>query len=305
MQGAFSSNFAFFILITIQILLIWAYISSTSISRHFLKTFMGNDLMADVIAESRNRIGYFKLIAILFSLVLWFSVFNFEFSFISGWINLAIIGLSVIWAVYLLFEIEILKLNRERLSNPENTEIKLRISGMKAFSNTSMFSIALVFSIICGYWAYQVNKNENERQNWSTMEILSLSGQGWCGEFADIDVYDSGSTVVKSGGWPCISIGSITNISFTNEKDKSEMCFVAFFNEESGSPEDESFYLDVYRNRFCASMSAFRDGWVKEDFDEVLFNYVKPRLDTLQKSMCNWYGSRMTYENYLTYCSDI
>lgn len=165
-------------------------------------------------------------------------------------------------------------------------------------------AIALVVLLAVNLnWAYRVNKSFSDAKEVAVNEVLSLQGQGWCADFADINVYDAGETVVKSGGWPCVKIASVSNLQFTKLKKNSKLCIDISFQVENGLPGQESFSESTEAETVCA-VDNWYDDWTTDSFmSEIYDKYeMSSVLDGLSSTLCSQLYFRMTEEDKFTYC---
>jgi hypothetical protein len=162
----------------------------------------------------------FKLSGILISVLYLLIVTNLVFNYLKGWYLLGISGL-VISYLYLKIEslpsIALLKSRQSALGDEYRaSQENLQSSRFIGARNTSL-GIVIASLVFSGNWAYQVQKNQSEEKLWAMNEMNDLVGQGWCENFWDIDATlgpDGDYDVSKTGGWPCITIGSVSNIRF-------------------------------------------------------------------------------------------
>ncbi len=221
---------------------------------------------------------------------------NFNYVFVGAWVILLAVGLSVSLSVNLLntpliiYEEEV-----------DNQIIRLqRLLKAEEAKKISIFILAVTLGF-SGYWANQISKNTSAEREAGIQEVLSLAGTGWCSNFQDIKVYDDGADVVKSGGWPCIQIGSVDRVSFSKEKKENKMCIWVSLNRENGPPGEERFQ-NSYKNFDVCASTTWYNNWSESTFSNLIFDVAKPDLDEVQVSLCRYYGYRMGVENYATYC---
>lgn len=164
--------------------------------------------------------------------------------------------------------------------------------------------VVLVVAVaISGNWAFQATKNFSVEKDSGIRNALDLNGSGWCAEFADIDVYEGGETVVKSGGWPCIIVGGITEIKFSSKDRDPLMCFQVTLNKESGLPGEDIFYNNFRAIEVCKP-SNWYEGWSTEGLQREIYDTanISSELSSLQNEMCRRYKYRLTFDDQLTYC---
>jgi hypothetical protein len=224
------------------------------------------------------------------------SVLNYQFNFVEAWVVLAIMGLSLSYATYI-SEITPSHIFESDSSAEEKLVFERKKAEAKKFS-----TFILVGSLaLSGNWAYQVIKNEAEAREVGISEALSLTGSGWCSNFADIKVYGGGTDVVKSGGWPCINIASVDDFSFSKVGKDNKMCIRVSLDRDEGLPGQEVTQNSYKSFQVCA-LDTWYSSWSESTFSDEIYDQVKPELDSLQLSLCRIYGFRMGESNYSTYC---
>ncbi len=286
--------------------LIWkTYLSKTKKERFKIKTFKNPDLielMKSELAKDQYIERSIRFIAIVSS-ILWISIIsNYGEDFVPGWVLLGSVGISIAIFNYVLADLKMRHDFGDAVLRSEDVSIQLRREKAKN-ETTKSVSITLIVTVaLCFNWSYQVQKNMREEQELATNIANRMNGQGWCGNFADIDVYDGGETVVKRGGWPCVYVGSVDSISFKEADGDKNMCFYASFNVENGSPGEEVFRINSDFKEFCIRESDF-GGWSEYDIEDAIGEYVRPSLNNLTSELCRAYGLRMSYESYSLYCS--
>ena len=295
-----------FLLIVIGIGFIWkTYLSKTMQERFNIKTFKNPGLiglMKSELAKNRYIEKSIRFIAIIVS-ILWVSIIiNYGEDFVPGWVLLGAVGISIAIFNYVLADLKMRHEFGGEVLRIEDVSIQLRREKAKNETNKSVSITLIVTVALCFNWSYQVQKNSREEQELATNIVNRMNGQGWCGNFADIDVYDGGETVVKKGGWPCVYVGSVDSIWFKETEGDRNICFNATFNVENGSPGEEVFRIYSDYKEFCISKSDF-GGWSEYDIKDAIGEYVRPSLNSLTSELCRTYGFRMSYEAYSLYCS--
>lgn len=291
------------LLIAVGIGIIWKiYLSNTMQERFNIKSFRDLELMKSELVKNQNIEKSHRLIAILAS-VLWLLIIsNYGEDFVPGWILLGAVGISIALSNYLLADLKMRHIFGNTSLSSEDASIQLRRVKAKNETTKSISITLIVTAVLCFNWSYQVQKNTREEQELATSIASRVSGQGWCGNFADIDVFDGGETVVKKGGWPCVYVGSVDSISFKESDGDKNMCFYASFNVENGFPGEEVFKINSDFNEFCIEESDF-GGWSEYAIEDAIGEYVRPGLKNLTAELCRAYGFRMSYEAYSLYCS--
>lgn len=272
--------------------------------RSFLKILKGYEdlgVMQDEYSRRKNQVSVHRTVAGVALLNLALLVVQIKNSLFQGWILIAIIGFSLATCIYLVGDLTRLRyLSDWKSDNSNLTSVKKERE--KAFENVKNFlSILLVVSIASGYNAYQGEREKSELKQTAVDVGLKFQGQGWCGEFEDIKVYDEGQTVVKTGGWPCIYVGELESITFKEINGVKNTCGFYSFNIESGKPGEELFRLGEDFEEFCIGDDEYT-GFSEYALKSKVFEYIKPKLDSLKVDLCNYYRFRLTNEERQTYC---
>jgi hypothetical protein len=287
------------------IFFIWKmYRDATYKDRIFLGILKGHEdlsVMRDEYLSRKNQITVHRVVAIVALLNLALLAVQIRYSLLEGWILLAIMGSSLAICIYLVGDLTRLRYLHEWQSDNSNLTAAKKERD-KAFENVKNFlSILLVVSIVSGYNAYQREQEKSELKQIATNVGLQFQGQGWCGEFEDIKVYDEGQTVVKTGGWPCIYVGDFERIGFEKIDGMNTTCATFSFHVERGRPGEELFSLGEHFEEFCISDDDY-SGFSEYSLKEKVFDYVKPKLDSLKLDLCSDYIFRLTNEERQTYC---
>lgn len=291
------------LLIAVGIGIIWKiYLSNTMQERFNIKTFRDLELMKSELIKNQYIEKSHRFIAILASILCFLIISNYGENYVPGWILLGAVGISIALSNYLLADLKLRYKFGDPSSSGDDVSIQLRRAKAKSETTKSISITLIVTTVLCFNWSYQVQKNTREEQELATNIANRLNGQGWCGNFADIDVYDGGETVVKKGGWPCVYVGSVDSISFQETDGDKNMCFYASFNVENGSPGEEVFKINSDFKEFCIKESDF-GGWSEYAVEDAIGEYVRPGLKGLTAELCRTRGFKMSYETYSFYCS--
>jgi hypothetical protein len=246
--------------------------------------------------------------AALYSLV----VTNLVFDYLKGWYLLGLCGVVVSY-LYLKSEslptFALLKSQESGVADEYRiSQENLQSSRFTSARNTSL-GIVIASLVFSGNWAYQVQKNQSEEKLWAMNEMNNLVGQGWCENFWDIDATlgpDGDYDVSKTGGWPCITIGSVSNIRFKESGKNLEMCLDYSLSRSVGPPSD-SYNLSEYAyESICSTDDSWEwaEGWdtdsVKRKIGEDL--NIMNELEEFQKLICREYYFTMSLEERGTYC---
>ena len=291
------------LLIAVGIGIIWKiYLSNTMQERFNIKSFKDLELMKSELVKNQNIEKSHRFIAIIASILWLLIISNYGEDFVPGWILLGAVGISIALSNYLLADLKMKHEFGNTSFSSDDASIQLRRARAKSETTKSISITLIVTTVLCFNWSHQVQKNTREEQELATNIASRMSGQGWCGNFADIDVSDGGETVVKKGGWPCVYVGSVDSISFKKSDGDRKMCFYASFNVENGSPGEEVFKINSDLNEFCIKESDF-GGWSEYAIENAIGEYVRPGLKNLTAELCRTYGFKMSYEAYSFYCA--
>lgn len=272
--------------------------------RQFLKMFKGDDdkgTLQEEFLRRRNRVTVHQIVTIIALFNLAFLVMQLRNSIFEGWIVFAIMGFSLAVCIYLVGDLTRLRYLSEWKSDNSNLTA-VRNEREKAYDNMKSFlSILLVVSIVSGYNAYQREQEKSELKRTAINAGIEFQGQGWCGEFEDIKVYDEGQTVVKIGGWPCIYVGELERIRFEEIDGTNNICGAYSFNIENGKPGENLFRIGQDFEEFCISDDDY-PGFSESSLEPRVFDHIKPKLDLLKIKLCNYYGLRLSNEERQIYC---
>ena len=229
---------------------------------------------------------------------------NSLYDFVPGWYSVMSAGL-IAAAIY--FNVNLIdarsELIRSELETVDESEARSKFDNAKR-ELKKIISINLVILLAVNVnWAYRVNSDFSKDKEIAVNEVLGLVGEGWCANFADIDVYDGGETVVKSGGWPCIKIASVTNLQFDKEQDSPVLCVDIAFQIENGFPGEESFESPSDFTPICVPDNLY-ESWSADNFqDEIYDEYmISQALDELKTQLCSRYSFRMSEDINFIYC---
>jgi len=254
----------------------------------------------------------FASVALLSAALYILVVTNLVLNYLKGWYVLCLCGLVI---SYLFLKSEslptfaLLKSQEsgvvdEYAVSQQNLQSKRSITAR----NTSLgFVIAtLVFS---GNWAYQVQKNQSEAKLWAMNEMSGLASEGWCANFWDINVTpspDGQYEVSKTGGWPCITVGSVSNIQFKDLGKNLEMCLDYSLSRSVGPPSDSYNSSKYLYKSICSSDDFWKwsEGWGKDSIKEKIRDQqnIVEELEQLQLQMCRKYYYSLSVDERGTYC---
>ena len=225
---------------------------------------------------------------------------NWQFNYLSGPILLAIFGVGASYLYYLLDSITTrVQLIHEKESSLIDKHL-IKISSMK-----KTFAISLIiFLALSGNWEYRIQKDSNEQMQYATNEALDLVGTGWCANFWDINAeYYPEVEPIKTGGWPCINIGSVTDVRFSKIKSHLEICFSYSLNRSDGSPSQDSYYEYDYK-KLCSTDSWYVNdgGWSTKTLGYKIFESIKDDLDELEIQSCRKFYYTLTEDERIVYC---
>jgi hypothetical protein len=225
---------------------------------------------------------------------------NWQYNYVSGPILLAAFGLGSSYLYYALDSISTrVQLIHEKDSTSRDKN-QFKISSMK-----KNFAISLIiFLAISGNWEYRIQKDSNEQMQYATNEALDLVGTGWCANFWDINAeYYPEVEPIKTGGWPCINVGSVTDVRFSKIKSHLEMCFSYSLTRSDGLPSQDSIYEYDYK-KLCSTDSWYVNdgGWSTKSLGYKIFEVIKDDLDELEIQSCRKFYYTLTEDERIVYC---
>jgi hypothetical protein len=178
------------------------------------------------------------------------------------------------------------QLDSERLTQRLNHQSKNRLIG---------FLIVIAITI---NWAYQDDKNLKNAQSIFKEELLELSGNGWClNNKVEKDGVGGFNTY---GGWPCITIGGVSNVKFESDKKSVKGCAYVAFDRELGNIDDDLYQKTYKIETFCVSRG-FSEFSISK-FENEIYAFVKPELETLKAGLCSRYRATMDIDDQIYYC---
>ena len=256
---------------------------------------------SDNYRKAQKQDSAFKIILVLASVNYTLIIYNWSFNFIQGWYLLALTSLVsafCYWTVSKIpLEVKLLE------SSPENT---LKITDELASLKKGTLIFIVCSLALSGNWAYQVTKNQGVERELATNEALTLVGKGWCSNFWTQDARPTGDgdyEISNSGGWPCITVQSVKNISFQSKKNVSEMCFWYQLTSSNSHPDDIDSETNFDNRELCATDRWLEGGgWSESNFSDEIYEGIKLDLDSLQKDLCSLYYYRLDSEQRSVYC---
>lgn len=249
--------------------------------------------------EAESEINALRTLFSATAVIIVLAITNWQFNYISGPILLSISGA--------LFGFAILKFRQStvdvELKFENNREARLELEQKLNHINKEVAKGLVAILLISGFWGYRIQQDMNEQKQAATNEALNLSGEGWCSNFWDIDASGGYENIVKTGGWPCITIGSISNIVFSKKSANLEMCFNYSVTRSDGLPSDESV-VEYDFDRLCSTDSWFTEdgGWSTSTFERKIYERIKPDLDRFRISACNRFYFTLSEEEKIVYC---
>ena len=225
---------------------------------------------------------------------------NWQYNYLSGPILLAIFGLGTSYLYYALDSITTrVQLIHEKDSTSRDKNL-VKISSMK-----KTFTISLIiFLAISGNWEYRIQKDSNEQMQYATNQALDLVGTGWCANFWDINAeYYPEVEPIKTGGWPCINISSVTDVKFSKIKSHLEICFSYSLTRSDGLPSQDSYYEYDYK-KLCSTDSWYVNdgGWSTKTLGYKIFELIEDDLDELEIQSCRKFYYSLTEDERIVYC---
>jgi hypothetical protein len=220
---------------------------------------VSSDLEKLTVARLKKK--YYRQAALVAGFCYALIVANSDADVVKGWHVLALSGLLAAYLIlkfgYLPTE-SLLRSRSKKLSYPdemkktEEKEHKEKI--LKSRGPALLLSIGIV--LLSGNWAFQVQKNQSEEKLWAMNQTMKLVGEGWCANFWDIDANpgpDGDYDVIKTGGWPCINVASVSDVQFREVGDDLEMCFTYSLGRSDSTPEDDYGYVPYKYDDLCSS----------------------------------------------------
>ena len=254
----------------------------------------------------------FTTVALLSAALYTLVVTNLVFNYLKGWYVLGLCGL-VISYLYLKSEsLPTFALLNSRESGVADeyriSQENLKSSRFISARNTSL-GVVIATLVFSGNWAYQVQKNQSEAKLWAMNEMNNLVGEGWCQNFWDIKATpgpDGDYDVSKTGGWPCITIGSVSNIRFKDLGKDLEMCLDYSLSRSVGLPTD-SYNSSEYKYESTCSTDdnwEWTEGWGKDSIQDKIKiqQNIFQELEELQVAMCSNYYFNLSFEERNAYC---
>jgi len=243
----------------------------------------------------------FKITASLSAVGYVLTVTNLVFNYLSGWYVLVILGIFYSYCYYLITGASYQY--KSSFFNKNEEERLKAITQLEAVKKTSL-TIFVVVLALSGYWAYQVQKNQSEQKLIAMNTAARLVGQGQCANFSSQKAlldFDGNYENINSGGWPCITVGSVTNVRFTNVKAKLEMCFSYSLRRSSGLPSESDNSTEYDYRSLCVDDGV--GGWTEDRFLGVILKDLGKAVSELQLKMCQTYYYSLNDEEKYIYCS--
>jgi hypothetical protein len=224
-------------------------------------------------------------------------VVNGAKGFVPAWYILIFIGLSGSLLAYWDTIIHKIVLEYEDSLLPPNERGKneSRKKNLLEAKNISIFLLVGTL-VVSANWAWQVNNNMNRTKQAAVNDVLSLVGSSWCNKFANYDMTSEGDST-NSGGWPCITVGSISNITYSKKGKDPVMCADFSFDKDSGTPEQEQIIKSYESKTVCS----FED-WSKTSFTDSVFPLIEQELPALNTELCRIYSSSISEADRNIYC---
>jgi hypothetical protein len=264
-----------------------------------------NPLLGRRKRKAKLKNDSYKSIALFASFVWVIFITNISLDYLRGWFVSILFGLFCAYVIKTNSIVEFESKLYEKNTIEQETVIKDKIKN----ENKSALMVLIFTLAISLNWGYQVQKTENEDKLIATNAVTNIVGRGWCAEFWDIDATpgaDGDYSVSKSGGWPCITVGSVSNISFTNKKDDLEMCFSFSLRRSNDGPWNYDSSEEYDYGSTCASDSWIEEGggWSEDSLWENVRNEInlESELNSFKNTMCRNYYWRMSSGQQIVYC---
>jgi hypothetical protein len=251
---------------------------------------------------TQQNSGY-KKIALAVTVIYVLVVTNMALDYVPGWWILGIVGFLLTYC----YRISESALNLAYLAVETDTVRRDKAKGELDALQKHCVKLLVASIVVSGIWFYQVQRNQNEEKIAAMNDAIGLVGTEWCANFADIKAYrgpDGSIEMTGYGGWPCLSISSVTNTTFENKKDTLEMCFSYSLNQSNDGPWNRELTSEYDYRELCAI-----DGdWFESGLDEyslqgVIRKELESDLETLRSKMCSVYGRGMSYDDFSVYCN--
>lgn len=271
--------------------MIWkTYRNASRQDRFQIQGFADLELMKRELLLSKSKVAIYRTVSWTALLNLLNIYLQVRFQIIEGWATLAILGVSFSFSVYLIGEIErISYLNEWRRDNNDLKAVE-KEKVKKAEMVQNLLRSLLVVSIVIGYLAYQDQNTEKENQFTAVEVALELQGESFCGEYSGV-----------GSAWPCIYVGDLQKIGFQEVDGKASICGSYSFNFENGLPGERNFSLYSDFNNFCIPEND-SSGWSKYILEDLVDQYLKPKLDSLTVNLCQKYYLQLDARQRLVYC---
>jgi hypothetical protein len=209
----------------------------------------------------------FTLVAVLSILAI--ALTNWQFNFISGPLLLLLSGATLTFLHFLRSTIPLkVKL---RLDSDEKQRMYLE-NNLREIKKGILIAL-LVIVAVSGNWEYRIQKDMGEQKQYATSQALNLPGTGWCSNFWDINAdYFPEVEPVKTGGWPCIQVGSVKRISFEKVSTHMEICFSYTLERSNGMPTEDSYYEYDFQSLCVSDTWEVNDGgWSTDTFQNKIY----------------------------------
>ena len=271
---------------------IWrSYRKASSQDRLQIVHFSDLELMKSELLLSKSKVAIYRTVS-------WIAFFNLltiylqlRFQIIEGWATLAILGVSFALSVYLIGEIERISYQNAWQRDITDLSAAKKEKEKRSAMVQKLLQTLLALSLAIGYLAYQDQNTEKENQFTAVEVALELQGESFCGEYSGV-----------GGAWPCINVGDLQRIGFQEVDGKESICGSYSFNFENGLPGERSFSLYSDFNNFCIPESN-SSGWSKYVLEDLVDQYLKPKLDSLTINLCQKYILQLDARQRFDYCN--
>jgi hypothetical protein len=249
--------------------------------------------------EARAQLKIYRSNSICFAVLILVSITNWQFNFFSGPILFLIVGVSVSLCIF----------NAHQISPhldwkyEEDLEKKALIQNKIGDGKKNLAVGIIAVLIISGFWGYRIQQDMNSQKQSAINEVLELNDSGWCSEWWDIDAGGGVDNIVKTGGWPCIYVNSVADITFSKESSHLNMCFFYTLKKSNGLPTDDS-YIQYGYEKLCVTDSWYVNdgGWSTSTFKDKIYQRIKTDLDNNRVVACNKFYFALTEEQRIVYC---
>lgn len=188
------------------------------------------------------------------------TIANYWLGFLEAPIILFIYGFYLIVLVYLGSEESLKKLSRKNHSDSTN-----QISGAEVIPRT-ILNYSAILLLLCGYWYFQIQKNESNLKQEGYAIANQLSELKYCQAYQQ----------------NCVAIDSVKGVNFKKIPAADgpgkvwEMCFSMNFEY---SRYDGLYESDYRYKDYCINNEFYGNGWPQSDLESAIYNKLKQEIN--------------------------